>query len=562
MIGTFAGHHIPYRPVGNPGSDQTLGVIGHWIKTCDENHPKCQYTISGMPIELTPKLPTRVLDVGSCEDNIRLLVTGNQQAKYIALSHCWGGISQIRTTNSSLEEHIRYINFNNLSKTIQDAIYLTRNLGIQYLWVDSLCIIQYDERDWLEEARKMAYIYERAYCTIAATSASDGTEGCLIPRPPQDLVKVQCQQGDARSGHMYFGIKDDSAVHRMFEGPLNNRAWVLQEHLHSRRTIHFASDQVYWECEKKFVAEDGSDARGHVDVKTIPTRSLFCYVLHGYLGPERIPDVLFARRVADDFTEPRDFHSIWAQIIKYYTRCGLTESSDKLPAILSLSNELQELTGHEYHEGHWFDGTPFVFSSLLWRAGKDNTLRKPPRYRAPSWSWAALDGPLDFADLTMWYIDLFHPRTTDLHILRVGSYHPVGMPPCKALLLSGHLIRGFGCTTGVKKSNIQARGSSDCGECEAGRLGNSATVFSEYGKEIRGSFQYDLSHATPSNFWLLPFYVRFIRKGLSEPVYFALIVSEVPNQKFYGYVFQRIGIGHIDDPMWANGYPRRFLALI
>jgi len=136
------------------------------------------------------------------------------------------------------------------------------------------------------------------------------------------------------------------------------------------------------------------------------------------------------------------------------------------------------------------------------------------------------------------------------------------MPPCKALLLSGHLIRGFGCTTGVKKSNIQARGSSDCGECEAGRLGNSATVFSEYGKEIRGSFQYDLSHATPSNFWLLPFYVRFIRKGLSEPVYFALIVSEVPNQKFYGYVFQRIGIGHIDDPMWANGYPRRFLALI
>jgi Heterokaryon incompatibility protein (HET) len=189
MIGTFASNHIPYRPVGNPGSDQTLGVIGQWIKTCDENHPKCQYTISGMPTESVPKLPTRVLDVRSCED-IRLLVTGNQEAKYAALSHCWGGISQIRTTKSSLEDHRRHINFNDLSKTIRDAVYLTRNLGIQYLWVDSLCIIQDDERDWLEEAGKMAYVYERAYCTIAATSASDGTGGCLIPRPPHDLVKV------------------------------------------------------------------------------------------------------------------------------------------------------------------------------------------------------------------------------------------------------------------------------------------------------------------------------------------------------------------------------------
>ena len=87
MIGIFASNHIPYRPVGNPGSDQTIDVIRDWIKTCDENHPKCQYTISGMLTELVPKLPTRVLDVGSCED-IRLLVTRNQEAKHAALSHC------------------------------------------------------------------------------------------------------------------------------------------------------------------------------------------------------------------------------------------------------------------------------------------------------------------------------------------------------------------------------------------------------------------------------------------------------------------------------------------
>jgi hypothetical protein len=91
----------------------------------------------------------------------------------------------------------------------------------------------------------MAYVYEWAYCTIAATSVSDCTGGCLIHRPPQDLVKEQCQPGDATLGYMYCRVKDDSAIRRIFEGPLNNRSWVLQEHLHSRRTIHFASDQVY-----------------------------------------------------------------------------------------------------------------------------------------------------------------------------------------------------------------------------------------------------------------------------------------------------------------------------
>ena len=112
---------------------------------CDKNHPHCRYTLSGSRLDLETKLPSRVLDIGRACDTVRLKVMAGQCAKYVALSHCWGGKSQVQTTRASFEDHKRGISLHKLSKTIRDAIWVARKLEIRYLWIDSLCIIQDDE---------------------------------------------------------------------------------------------------------------------------------------------------------------------------------------------------------------------------------------------------------------------------------------------------------------------------------------------------------------------------------------------------------------------------------
>lgn len=503
--------------------------------------------------------------MGDVGETVYLVIANGESAPYIALSHCWGGISQSQTTTFTLEGHKNGILLANLSKTVQDAVSVTRRLRIRFLWVDSLCIIQDDERDWLLEAGRMASVYEWAYCVIAATGSMDGSGGCFRPYQSQDLVQVPCQPRHDASRYMYFGIADKNAVRRIFQGPLNARAWVLQEHIFARRTIHFAADQTYWECDKIFVGEDGRDARSDVDAIWLPTRSLLCCILGDFLGPERMPH-LAHDPPQEPFTK-RDFFNIWATIVQFYTRCDLTKPSDKLPALLSLSTELQKLTGDEYHEGHWLS-TPLssysFASSLLWRAAKESRLQKPSSYRTSSWSWAALDGPVEFIDMVqgVTLAFLFHPQDTDLQILKVQVYRPVGLPPGKALLLSASIVPA---SAFVGPCASRAKGPLKCDLCMEVGHRNVVNVSDESGTMIEGSFAYDLADNQPIRFWLLLLYVRWAAPGhpqMSAPVYYALLVSEVANQRKAGVVFRRVGVGHVEDARSMYGRTKQFLVLI
>jgi Heterokaryon incompatibility protein (HET) len=503
--------------------------------------------------------------VGDVGETVYLVIANDASASYIALSHCWGGISQSQTTSFTLESHKNGIPLASLSKTVQDAVSVTRRLGIRFLWVDSLCIVQDDEGDWFLEAGRMASVYEWAYCVIAATGSTDGAGGCFRLRQSQDLVQVPCQPQHDASRYMYFGIADENAVRHMFQGPLNARAWVLQEHIFARRTIHFAADQTYWECDKIFIGEDCRDARSDVDVVWLPTRSLLCCILGDFLGPDRMPHL-----VHDPPQEPftkRDFFSIWAAIVQFYTRCDLTKPSDKLPALLSLSTELQKLTGDEYHEGHWltppFSSYSFA-SSLLWRAAKERSLQKPSSYRAPSWSWAALDGPVEFVDMAEGIIlsFLFQPQNADIQVLKVQVYRPIGLPPGKALLLSASTVR---TSIFIGPCVSRTKGPLKCALCMEVGHRNVVNVSDESGKLIEGSFAYDLADNQPIHFWLLLLYVRWAAPGhpqMSAPIYYALLVSEVANQRKAGVVFRRVGVGHVEDARPMYGRTKQFLVLI
>ena len=213
------------------GSTFCFRLYSEWLRVCDDCH--------GHNESYVGTLPTRVIDIGDDGNSVRLRITsGEVQGIYIALSHRWQRNTPT-TTISSLADRRKGIELDALPKTYKDAICVARNLGVRFLWIDSLCIVQDDPDDWASESRRMEEVYASAYCTIAASSASDGFLS------PPDIEST---------GHTDTPVAARiDGVHQHFQrdverGKLNQRGWVLQERALSRRVIHFTGEHAYWEC--------------------------------------------------------------------------------------------------------------------------------------------------------------------------------------------------------------------------------------------------------------------------------------------------------------------------
>lgn len=168
-------------------------MLSGWISECTREHQLCR---ESFPCQL----PRRVIEIGSHTDmdnvSLRLLVTSGEKEAYTALTHCWGskGLPP-RTTKATIASRMSSMDFSSLPQTFRDAIIITRKLNISYIWIDCLCIIQDDSRDWEVESSKMASIYEGASLTISATYSTDSSGGCFRTRPPDHLQKVDFADG-------------------------------------------------------------------------------------------------------------------------------------------------------------------------------------------------------------------------------------------------------------------------------------------------------------------------------------------------------------------------------
>jgi hypothetical protein len=160
--------------VEDSSSDRCLAVVKHWLRDCSEHHPMCTHAT------LSP-LPTQVINVGSSVDSRDpfLYETLSECARYMTLSYCWGDRHPIKTTQGSLSRYRGGIPWSDLPRTFQDAIDITHRLGIKYLWIDSLCIVQDDPDDWQRESAQMASIFGSSYLTISASHGRDAEVGCF-----------------------------------------------------------------------------------------------------------------------------------------------------------------------------------------------------------------------------------------------------------------------------------------------------------------------------------------------------------------------------------------------
>lgn len=170
------------------------------MKDCLLSHSECRRSVDGL-------LPSHLVDVGSskergCEPFFRVnpqlngsvddesSAVGTERGAYTALNYCWGEESFLTTTPLTLEERKEAIPMYLLPATIQDAITVTRILGIRFLWVDALCILQGPseeaQQDWAAESARMEGIYSQAFLTIGAAYGHEAQSGLFMrPQSPR-----------------------------------------------------------------------------------------------------------------------------------------------------------------------------------------------------------------------------------------------------------------------------------------------------------------------------------------------------------------------------------------
>jgi hypothetical protein len=179
-----------------------LKLAKTWINHCSKDHHKCK-SVQGS----TSQHPTRLVHVGSrSSPTLRLSVTTESavHGPYTTLSHCWGYSVPFRLLRNTLEVMKTLIAAETLPKTFQDAIIVTRALDIEYIWIDSLCIIQDDVQDWRYESSRMCDEYYNSYCNIAATHSRDTTGGLFVDRDPSSVSCLLIRPKWRRTENRHF----------------------------------------------------------------------------------------------------------------------------------------------------------------------------------------------------------------------------------------------------------------------------------------------------------------------------------------------------------------------
>lgn len=365
---------------GDATSEETFINVMSWIKDCTEKHHACG------PGEAS-KLPRRVLDLEAKDEDVVLYESHSEAAQYICLSHCWGNTRALTTSSSNLEEHKIGIPFGSLPRTFQDAVEFCRKMKVRYLWIDSLCIIQNDESDWQRESALMAQIYQNSYLTLAATGSYSDDEG-LFYKLPQASVSGVLLDGSPYKVHARPAIRhfDDA------EFPLFSRAWVFQERMLAPRVLHFGKQELWWECMESNHCECGGFNSGE---RFGP-------------GQEKYESKITHQEIVSTSSlaalSPR-----WHNIIEEYSELNLTHSRDKLPALSGIADQMCSIresrhirnprvhreSGRNYLAGLWSDT---IISDLLWYRRDYSSSSLAEKWRAPTWSWAALDGPVKYID--------------------------------------------------------------------------------------------------------------------------------------------------------------------
>lgn len=503
-------YHDPnYTPTDSTDSLPAWKLCRSWIDNCIENHDRCKGPHPGA------WWPTRLLYIGRPSDgdlsdgdlsdkglsslNIQLHETLDKPPKgsYMTLSHCWGASEEmLKLTMDTYEYRIQNgFSYTELPKTFQDVVRLSRFLRNEYIWIDSLCIIQKSKNDkddkdarddWERESKTMGNIYRYSKCNIAATASRGPSEGCFYSRSPTVVppLEIMFRTGEEEnsSEKRYLFFEENIWDNIVEDAPLNKRSWVMQERALAPRQIHCGREQLLWECKQTtacetfpFVFEFEKELRFWTKPATVNLTSItltlseintlrFYETEDNWLrnihvssyededeseNEERlsrfeqsIANLQWRRPTQDKWMANmrRNIYEDWTDIVSRYSSCALTHRTDKLIAILGIASRIQDvLKDDKYVAGLWRSQLHW---QLLWGASWNDDVSHDmaPSYDiGPSWSWASLSTRVDWE---IPKIDRRYKLTKMMDILEVHD---------------GHTITGQGTAGEIRESPLKLR---------------------------------------------------------------------------------------------------------
>ncbi|KAJ4133477.1 hypothetical protein NW768_005063 [Fusarium equiseti] len=340
-------------------------------------------------------LPTRLLhcqpsSVSGGTPTVKLLDTIDlsPSTRYVALTHRWGTVQPLMLLKALKDAFHSNIPFVSIPATFQDAIRLTNDIGIEYIWIDSLCIIQDSKDDWQAEAARMASVYSQAYVTIAATAAQDSAAGL---KEQTSMLRYPFEITPSWTGfekEIPYGptriIITSAFCDEVLAKPLFRRGWTFQEWILSPATIHVARDQLWW------TSASNMKSQGYAANETCEGYDFEVDRNHIHT---MAPGSLYA--IANKSTEapPR----VWHNLLQEYMSRDLTFESDRLVAfagIATLYQRFAQIPPGSYLAGIWRQD---LLQDLLWTIANGRKVLPPQLYRSPSWSWASVEPAQNWA---------------------------------------------------------------------------------------------------------------------------------------------------------------------
>ncbi|KAF6837155.1 hypothetical protein CPLU01_03267 [Colletotrichum plurivorum] len=402
---------------------ETISQSLQWMDMCSTQHKICQQYQD--LADGADDLPLRLIDVDpkgeylgdkkwrsnmdnlSCDKATHACIRYSQDAKstdpngvkYLTLSHRWDNLAPTVLTWETMTEFEEQIPVSNLSATFKDAIQISRCLGFRYIWIDSICINQADTVERTSEISRMERIYRNSELNLSATT---GETGLNLPRNPKSVLPIVQKtttsiSQDSKNGTEEYLVVSGGPWETFVDlGPLNSRAWVLQERLLAPRVLHFCQNMVYWECPCLRASE--VDSLGEMDYEKLAKYDDYRYnIKKAFAAASMKADVVRGYDNASWVAHIEPFYHI---VRSHHSPTQLTYPHDRLPAISGIAKWFRarlDLHSESYLAGIWRETLP---GSLLWSVSglsREGAIRDPEA--APSWSWASVitAGHIDLA---------------------------------------------------------------------------------------------------------------------------------------------------------------------
>lgn len=348
-----------------PSKEERIKTIKSWYTNCVSQHVECKPSSQGYP--------RRLVQIGPRKNDIRLVDSFSlpeDRPEYATLSYCWGTSRPFVTTKGSISSFLENIPRESLPKTFHDTIDIIWELGLRYIWIDSLCIVQDDLEDWRKEATCMKDVYAGSSITISASDAQDSTQGCFV-----DLDLDLWKDLDVAFEQMGARYKTKNVLIRVHQGDirrrtkfanLSTRGWTLQEQLLSHRVIHCMQPEMHWNCHHSYHTESQVTFEG-----------------------ERFKS--FSWKYFPENASIEDMKRLWLEWITDYSKRNLTVARDRLAALAGMVQYFHDRTGFKHLLGCWHET---LLDELLWARFGDTVDPSNALASVPSWSWLTRVGTI------------------------------------------------------------------------------------------------------------------------------------------------------------------------